>query len=555
MRTRQIRGLIALTNDPALIRALQDLATVGIDVSVVQDLHDLTDELLQHTDAAALVDAAALDAPVDGMVDALTHQLPDLCLMVAGHGAEQLLLASRIANQSVFRFVHKPASTQRLKLFMDAAARSPERTGSIAILATGSSSKDFPARIETAMRGKSPRMLASIGLAVVVASAAAVWAFWPAGKSADRNVAPQVTTTAPVTARPGVAALVKQANLALAAGKYVASDGTGAAELFRVALKLDANNRAASEGYGRAIDQALHRAEESLLAGRLNEASSIAAAVDLIEPRNPRLGFLNSQITREVARVSTDDSQRQAFEAIQVKIRAALASMKDKLKQGALIDPAAGSAVASFREAEAIGANDPTVRSARETLIATLLTAADAELSSRRPPSAKRLVDTARSINSNAPGIDVLYRRVEEVTAQLDAPAPVKAARIEERLPPPAPAPVEDVAAPAASPPASSAGNEVVAASKLRLLRSQTPTYPDRALQQLVSGWVEMEFTVATDGSVKQIAVTNSEPRKTFDVAATNALARYRFAPVLKDGTPVTVRARLTMRFAAQDAK
>jgi TonB family protein len=280
--------------------------------------------------------------------------------------------------------------------------------------------------------------------------------------------------------------------------------------------------------------------------------------VRLLAPDNSRLEFLNAQISRELTRVNADASQRQAFEERQAQIRAALVVMKDKLQRGALLDPVTSSAVSSFREAEAIGAGDPAVRSARDTLVAALLTAADADLGARRTAAAKRLVDAAGSINSNAPGIDVMRRRVDEVTTQLVAAeaasaAAAAAARIEAPAPVAA-APPEAAPVVASAPPATVA-NEVVSARTLRLLRSENPVYPERALDRLISGWVEMEFTVAKDGSVKDITVTNAEPKNTFNAAATAALARYRYAPVVKDGAAVTQRAHLRMRFTAQDAK
>jgi TonB family protein len=66
---------------------------------------------------------------------------------------------------------------------------------------------------------------------------------------------------------------------------------------------------------------------------------------------------------------------------------------------------------------------------------------------------------------------------------------------------------------------------------------------------------VELEFTVAKDGSVKDITVKNAEPKNTFNAAATSALARYRYAPVIRDGVPVNQRANIRMRFTAQESK
>ncbi len=86
-------------------------------------------------------------------------------------------------------------------------------------------------------------------------------------------------------------------------------------------------------------------------------------------------------------------------------------------------------------------------------------------------------------------------------------------------------------------------------------MRSAQAIYPEWALQQLISGWVDLDFTVATDGSVKDIKVTDAQPRNTFNSAATSALARYRYVPVLKDGVPAAQRAHIRLRFAAQEVK
>jgi protein TonB len=548
--------LIALTSDATLIKALQDLAAGGIDVSVLPDLASMSEELLQHSEATALIDAAALDSPLEDVVDAVTSQMPDLRLLVAGHGAEQQLLASRIASQTVFRFVHKPASTQRLKLFLDAAAR-PGR-GTVTVMPGAPALKEARTLPARTARGKPPQLFIGIGAGVIAAIAVAAWVFWPRDKAPATAPAPQAASATGSKAQAEVAALLAQADAAFKTEKFVASDGSSAAELYRAVLKVDASSKVAAAGYDRAIDQGLRGAEKSLLAGKLTDAGNTAEAVRLLAPDNSRLEFLNAQIAREMARVNADASQRQALEARQAQIRAALAVMKEKLQRGALLDPATSSAVSSFREAEAIGAGDPAVRSARDTLIAALLTAADADLGARRTAAARRLVDAAGTINSNAPGLDVVRRRLDEASAQLataetPSPAPRVEAPAPAAAPPPEPAPVAVAVAPP-QPPATAA-NEVVSARSLRLLRSEDPVYPERALDKLISGWVEMEFTVARDGSVRDIVVTNAEPKNTFNSAATSALSRYRYAPVVKDGLAVPQRAHIRMRFTAQDAK
>ena len=69
------------------------------------------------------------------------------------------------------------------------------------------------------------------------------------------------------------------------------------------------------------------------------------------------------------------------------------------------------------------------------------------------------------------------------------------------------------------------------------------PKYPRAARAAAVAGWVDLEFTVTPDGTVADIRVTASEPADTFDLAAVEALAKWRFEPMRRDGSAVEQRA------------
>ena len=68
----------------------------------------------------------------------------------------------------------------------------------------------------------------------------------------------------------------------------------------------------------------------------------------------------------------------------------------------------------------------------------------------------------------------------------------------------------------------------IVAESTLQRISKVDPVYPQRALEQLTSGWVELQFTVATDGTVHDVVVMDSQPRVIFDKSAIAALRRWR---------------------------
>lgn len=554
------RNLIALTHDPALAAAVQELAAGGIPVEIVEDLRGLADHLMQDDTAVALLDAQALGVPADAAVDAIKNQFPEVRLLVAGHAAEQNMLASRIASQKVFRFVHKPASTQRLRLFVDAAtSQLAERQAGPAPLPSAGASGATPPQ------GSSSMLPILAGVAGVVVLAVGGWLMMRKEEAPAAPAPPVVAESAPQETSPEVTALLQRAAEALAAGRLVGADGSSAAELYREALRLDAGNASAKEGFDSAIDRALTGAERSLLNGRLEEARVTAEMVRLIVPDNSRLAFLYTQIERELARISADASQRQALEARQAQIRAAVAAVEDRIAQGALIDPPTDNAVTRFREAQNIGGGDPMVRTARDAVVAALLTAADRELSADRPTAARRFVEAAGTVNSSAPGLDFARRRIDEALIQQAA---LSTAVVSIPVPPPAAPPA---AAPATAPaPAASAGDAPasgsaaapkpaesgpVSASTLRVVRRVAPEYPQFALDSGVSGWVEMEFSVAKDGSVRDVKVIESEPGRTFDAAAVAAMRRYRYEPVIRDGEPVEVRARLRMRFTPQEGR
>ena len=75
------------------------------------------------------------------------------------------------------------------------------------------------------------------------------------------------------------------------------------------------------------------------------------------------------------------------------------------------------------------------------------------------------------------------------------------------------------------------------------------PVYPPRALRAGIEGSVTVEFTITTDGSVRDITVIKSEPSEIFDQAVLQAVKRWKFAPEIVDGNAVEKRARQDIKF------
>ena len=75
------------------------------------------------------------------------------------------------------------------------------------------------------------------------------------------------------------------------------------------------------------------------------------------------------------------------------------------------------------------------------------------------------------------------------------------------------------------------------------------PNYPNRALRSGIEGIVTVEFTITTDGSVKDAEIIEAEPPNIFDKSVLRAIAKWKFNPDMVDGQPVEKRARQDIKF------
>jgi TonB family protein len=91
---------------------------------------------------------------------------------------------------------------------------------------------------------------------------------------------------------------------------------------------------------------------------------------------------------------------------------------------------------------------------------------------------------------------------------------------------------------------------EVVNAGSLVLAHYAPPTFPAGALQRRLSGWVDVQFVVKSDGLVSDVIIMGAEPVGIFEQAAVDAVKKWRYKPAQRDGHAVDQRARLRMKFA-----
>ena len=75
------------------------------------------------------------------------------------------------------------------------------------------------------------------------------------------------------------------------------------------------------------------------------------------------------------------------------------------------------------------------------------------------------------------------------------------------------------------------------------------PKYPARAASRHIEGWVKIEFTITTNGTVENAVVVEAEPAEVFDEAALKAINQWIFKEKIVNGVAVEQRAVQTLQF------
>lgn len=76
------------------------------------------------------------------------------------------------------------------------------------------------------------------------------------------------------------------------------------------------------------------------------------------------------------------------------------------------------------------------------------------------------------------------------------------------------------------------------------------PRYPRKAAMEGLEGWVRFQFTVAPDGSPKDVKVIDAKPKRVFERDARKAIYKWKFKPRVIDGKAVEQpNMRYTMEF------
>ena len=180
-------NVIALSADPVLIDLLRDSLSGNHRVWRADDATHAADLIVAAGNAVLLADASLADYDTREFISKVHEQFPELAIIVAGRRDDEASLVDLVSQGIIFRFLHKPASAERIRNFVEATLRRQQQNTAdmaAAALRTGATSVKLKAlkmptiRLDSAgMRRWFRRGLLLIPLALIV-MLLAVWKPW-----------------------------------------------------------------------------------------------------------------------------------------------------------------------------------------------------------------------------------------------------------------------------------------------------------------------------------------------------------------------------------------
>jgi TonB family protein len=515
--------LVVLTTDEAFLQTLREGVGAARRLWHVLSSDKISDLLVAGGVGILVLDVQALNEAATRFIADIKRQFPDLVVVVAGNRESETELARLISDGSIYRFIHKPLSPARARLFADAAVkRFDDRRRRTVEVAAPAARAPRPSR----------RILIGATSAGVAVLLAAGWFLQ------RRNVEQADMSAGTMPARPAVPVAPSAAGQPLPAVKSVLME---------------------------AQERLLTRARAALDQQRLDDAAATIEAAR-------KAGIA----TQRVAQLATELAQ--AREAAKASLRAASASSASPAATPAgtvpaIATPSVSAAAATAPAASPAAVSAPAVSTPPVTTSAvpdaTEAAALDLLKSARQSLARERLIDPE---NDNAQYYLLALRKLDAQYAGLPALGDDLGARLVAKGLASLNAQQYDAArnwldhAAAigyASPQADAARRDldaalahrafmtdVIAASQLTLVKSVQPQYPPKAEKSGIEGWVELDFTVTDTGAVQDVAVDASKPTGVFEAAASAALLQWRFKPLVRDAKTVATRARIRIRFA-----
>jgi TonB family protein len=202
-------------------------------------------------------------------------------------------------------------------------------------------------------------------------------------------------------------------------------------------------------------------------------------------------------------------------------IDAMVSDVRQRITEGKLIDPPGDSARDALAALRAAAPNRPEADDLSRALSTRLVEVSRQAMNAKAFERSAQLLAAAKDVGQRFNGAAISQAEAD-LTAARDATA---------------------------------AQTNIVSAASLKRVRMVSPTYPDAARKRGIEGWVELAFTVQTNGTVDNVEIRNASPAEVFDDAAMRAVRQWRFEPVVRNGEKVEQRAMVRLKFSQQSAQ
>lgn len=322
---------------------------------------------------------------------------------------------------------------------------------------------------------------------------------------------------------------LRMAELAYDAGMLVEPEEYSAWTLYARMLKSEPNNTAAREGLTKVADDLVRRGETALDQGRFDDARSTVERIRAALPNHPGAKALAQKIWPEVAptlppretvtipvpevRVARVETPAPPPVPKVDPVKEASDAFDEAMADGRLLTPADNSAKHFVTVLDRTDANNAATRRARSVLSAELLSRATQSIEGLDPEAAGIWIDEAEALlGGNDEGVRKARAALTEQIIAMESAKPVPA-------------------------------------SALKIATYVAPEYPQRALERNIQGWVDIEFTVGTDGRTRNVSVTAASHETYFRREATEAVSKWQFEPRVFMGRAIEQTAYTRMRF------
>ena len=575
--------LVIFTQDEVFLQTLREAVGGARRLWHVPSADKVGDLLLAGQVGILVLDVQALSEPASAFVARIKLQFPELVVVVAGHREAEGSLANLISGGTVYRFIHKPVSPGRAKLFVDAAVRKYAEHHRLHPSAPPSPLLEHK------------RLLLGAAVAVLAALAAGIVVMRQQSPSRPEIKEP----TAPFVPGPLTGLSEAQERLLAHIESALLED-----RLDEAAASIEAARKAGIDGNRIAyLSAQLAKSREQIKAAAAKAKSRAEArAMDASPPQNSASTELPSSSPPAAANNNS--------------VTGLLSLAAERIKQGHLVEPESDSAVRYVTQALQIDADGNGTQAAKQTLSIALLAEVHAAIDRREFGRANNLLDAAEglvapaNLESNRQLLAAAHEQADAAARDQLLKSALERLR-QDRLVEPANdsakyylmtlrdldpnnaglatvsqelglrlvsrarhaldlgqfdaarSALDDAAAlgyssaelnttrgqiDAAQSQQQLLAN-IVDGKQLTLVKSVSPIYPQRATAAATQGWVELDYTVGVNGTVSDVVVHAAAPPGIFDQAALAALAQWRYQPVLRDGKPTPQRARIRIRF------